>query len=371
VWEHDPGSPTVEPSGDACDHYHRYPSDIALLAKLGFNSYRFSIEWGRIEPEEGEYSRAQLDHYRRMLGTCHENGLSPTVTFHHFSSPRWIAARGSWEEASTIDRFARFCEGAGKQLGDLIARACTINEPNVVASRGYRDGMFPPGKRDSGAASRVSANFIDAHRRAYDVLKGGPGDFEVGMTLAMADYQPDAGGEDELERIRRGSEDIFLDAMRGDDFIGVQTYTRNRVGPQGLIPPEADVEVTLTGWEYYPQALEATIRRAWAATDGTPIVVTENGIATGDDRRRVDFVRKALEGVGDCVDDGIDVRGYHYWSALDNFEWAHGYAPTFGLIHVDRHSLERHPKPSAAWLGSVAKSGILLPSPEEMELRDG
>jgi beta-glucosidase len=371
MWEHDSASPCVESSGDACDHYHRYPTDIALLAELGFNSYRFSIEWARIEPEEGEFSRAQLDHYRRMLATCHENGVSPTVTFHHFSSPRWIAARGSWAEASTIDRFVRFCERACFHLGDLIARACTINEPNVVASHGYQDGVFPPGKRDPDAASRASANFIDAHRRAYDVLKEGPGEYEVGMTLAMTDYQPVGGGEDELERIRRGSEDTFLDAMRGDDFIGVQTYTRNRVGPQGVIPPEADVEVTLMGWEYYPHALEATIRRAWAVTGGRPIVVTENGIATRDDRRRIDFVRESLSGVGRCIDDGIGVRGYHYWSALDNFEWALGYAPTFGLIEVDRTSLERRLKASAKWLGSVARDGILLPPPEEDEVDVG
>lgn len=129
--EHTPGSPFVEPSGDACDHYHRYPSDIALIASLGFNTYRFSIEWARIEPEQGEFSYAALEHYRRMLAACHEHGLTPIVTYHHFTSPRWVAARGGWEVMANAELFARFCEQATAHLGDLIGAACTINQPNI------------------------------------------------------------------------------------------------------------------------------------------------------------------------------------------------------------------------------------------------
>src|SRR5437870_2242737 len=131
VMEHVPGSPYVEPSGDACDHYHRYREDIALLAELGFTLYRFSLEWSRIEPEEGEFSLAQLDHYRRMLATCHEHGITPMVTFHHFTSPRWLAASGGWEAQDTPEKFARFCERAVAHLGDLIPLAGTLNEVNI------------------------------------------------------------------------------------------------------------------------------------------------------------------------------------------------------------------------------------------------
>jgi beta-glucosidase len=131
VLEHLPGTIYAEPSGDACDHYHRYPEDIALLAKLGFNAYRFSIEWARIEPEEGEFSLAALDHYRRMLATCHEHGIQPVVTFHHFTSPRWLIRAGGWLDARTPDRFVRYCERATRHLGDLIGAACTFNEPNL------------------------------------------------------------------------------------------------------------------------------------------------------------------------------------------------------------------------------------------------
>jgi beta-glucosidase len=151
-------------------------------------------------------------------------------------------------------------------------------------------------------------------------------------------------------------EDVYLEAARSDDFIGVQTYSRTRISPEGTLGPEDGVETTIMGYEFWPQALEATIRRAFAVTDGVPVYVTENGIAATDDSRRIDFVRQALDGVRACLDDGIDVIGYTYWSALDNFEWSLGYGPTFGLIEVDRNTFERRPKPSARWLGMVARA---------------
>ena len=148
AWEHTPGSGCAEPSGDACDHWHRWPQDLRMLAELGFGSYRFSLEWSRIEPEEGEFSRAALDHYLAMCAGCRELGLEPVVTFHHFTTPRWVAAAGGWADPATAERFARFCARAAAPLGDAMARACTLNEPNVVATAGYLQGRFPPGERD-------------------------------------------------------------------------------------------------------------------------------------------------------------------------------------------------------------------------------
>ena len=359
MWEHAPGSPCVEPSGDACDHYHRYPDDIRLLAELGFGSYRFSIEWARIEPEEGEFSNAQLDHYRRVLAECHEAGLSPTVTFHHFTSPRWVGADGAWDSTTTPDRFARYCERAGAHLGDFIDRACTINEPNIVALYGYERGLFAPGTKRADARKRAGDNFMAGHRRAVDALKSGRGEFPVGLTLAMSEYEAVDGAEGAVARERAESEDIYLEAASADDFIGVQTYTRRRIGSGGELGPPPRAETTAMGYEFRPQALEATIRRVADVIPGVSIVVTENGIATTDDTRRIAFVTEALQGVGRCLDDGIDVRGYYYWSALDNFEWALGYAPTFGLIAVDRTTQVRRPKPSAGWLGGIARTGVL------------
>jgi beta-glucosidase len=359
AWEHDPASPCVEPSGDACDHWHRYPDDIAMLAGLGFGSYRFSLEWSRIEPEEGEFSPVALDHYRRMCACCREHGLEPVVTFHHFTTPRWVAARGGWADPATADRFARFCARASGHLGDLMGQACTINEPNVVALFGYGAGVFPPGRRDRDARRAVNDVFVDAHRKAVEAIRSGPDGVPVGLTLSMTDYQAVDGGEERRDHIRRHMEDVFLEATGGDDFVGVQTYSRTRVGPDGVLGPEPGARTTLMGYEFWPEALEATIRRAWEVTGGVPVVVTESGIGTTDDEERVEYVGRALEGVLACLDDGIEVGGYTYWSALDNFEWALGYRPTFGLVAVDRDSQQRTPKPSARWLGDVARRNAL------------
>jgi beta-glucosidase len=227
-----------------------------------------------------------------------------------------------------------------------------------VAWFGYQEGLFAPGRRDAGARERATDNFVTAHRSAVEIVRAARSDLPVGLTVAMRDYQAADGGEERMVLERARSEDVFLEATSGDDFMGVQTYTRERIGPQGPIETKEGMERTLMGYEFYPEALEATVRRA-ADVTGLPVIVTENGVAVTDDYRRVVFVTRGLEGLGRCLDDGVDVRGYFYWSAFDNFEWAFGYRPTFGLIAVDRTTQERHPKPSAAWLGRVASSGIL------------
>ena len=358
AWEHNPDSGCAAPSGDACDHLWRYPDDIALLADLGFGAYRFSLEWSRIEPEEGEISRSALDHYRRVVATCRDHGLLPIVTYHHFTTPRWAVADGGWEAPVTADRFARFCEVAVAHLGDDVGIHCTINEPNVVALLGYYLGVFPPGKVDEDTHRRVTDILVRAHRLAYDAIKAGPGDAPVGLTLSMQDFQAVEGGEATMEDARARMEDVFLESVRGDDFMGAQMYSRLRFGPDGLLGPEPGVRTTIMGYEYWPRALEATVRRAHQVA-GIPIHVTENGIATADDAERIEYVTEALHGLRACLDDGIDVRGYCYWSAFDNFEWALGYAPTFGLIGVDRATQERTPKPSAQWLGTIAQANRL------------
>ena len=357
--EHDPTSGCVDVSGDACDSFNRYPEDIALIADLGLGAYRFSLEWSRIEPEEGEFSTVALDHYRRMAATCHEHGILPVVTFHHFTHPRWLAAQGTWEAPNAPDLFARYCEKVTAHLGDLIGMACTINEPNVVATMGWRMGLFPPRVRDRTRRDVVNAAMVSAHRKAIDVIRSGPGDFPVGITVSMTDFQLEPGGEEWIERLRKPNEDVFLEATEGDDFIGIQTYTRMRVGADGALPAEAGVRTTQMGYEVWPEALGATIRRATEVTGGLPVYVTENGIGIDDDPLRIEYVNRALAGVRECLDDGIDIRGYFYWSLLDTFEWVLGYGPTFGLIEVDRETFERTAKPSAAWFGGVARANGL------------
>jgi beta-glucosidase len=362
----------------AGDHYHRYSEDIALLAELGFNMYRFSIEWARIEPEEGEFSRASLEHYRHMLATCHEHGLTPMVSFHHFTSPRWLIAAGGWEDKGTPDRFARYCEHATRYLGDLIGTACTLNEPNISLLLA-KCGIVPPPDPQRpapwqlatasalgitpdrlvpfvfAASDQAVETILAAHRQAVEAIKAGPGDFPVGLTLALQDIQAGEGGEELAAKMRRAINDVYLENLRGDDFVGVQTYSRMRFGPKAPLPPEEGVELTQMHYEFWPEALEATIRYA-ADVTGIPVIVTENGLATTDDTRRIEYIDRALQGVVNCLRDGVDVRGYTYWSAFDNFEWMQGYRPTFGLIAVDRKTQARTVKPSARWLGAVARA---------------
>jgi beta-glucosidase len=398
LMEHLPDTIFVEPSGDACDQYHRYPEDIALLADLGFTMYRFSIEWARIEPEEGEFSLAVLDHYRRVLAACHEHDITPMVTFHHFTSPRWLITQGGWEAPETAEKFARYCARAAEHLGDLIGLACTINEANigpVIAAIvgtaqqppvGAGEDTAGPFARDRFAHFRASASrafgvtperfapfqfvvsergretILAAHHRAVQVIKAGPGDFPVGITLALQDFQPTPGGEEMAAKLHHTVNDVFLEAIRGDDFAGVQVYSRVRVGPTGVLGPEDGVERTQMGYEFWPEALEAIIRRTSRVAQ-IPVIVTENGLATEDDSRRIAYVQRALQGVAACLNDGLDVRGYTYWSALDNYEWMLGYRPTFGLIAVDRRTQVRTPKPSAHWLGTVARNNRTTPHP--------
>jgi beta-glucosidase len=355
-WEHTPGSGVAEPSGRACDSWNRWKEDADLVATLGFDNYRFSLEWSRIQPAPGEWSVEAMDHYRRLCDHLRDRGVEPVVTFHHFTTPVWVADRGGWEQEETVDLFADFCHRSASALGESVGHACTLNEPNVVATMGYVMGMFPPGRSDPGAAKKVSENLAAAHRAAVSAIRAAVSTLRVGLTLSMTDYQSVEGGEERVEHIRAVHEDLFLHATAGDDFLGVQTYTRMLIGPDGWIGPEPGVPVLPMGYELWPDALAACLRRAWTVTAGrVPLWVTENGIGTDDDEQRIAFVAAALKGVRAVIGEGVDVRGYTYWSLLDNFEWAFGYRPKFGLVAVDRETFARRPKPSAQWLSEVAR----------------
>jgi beta-glucosidase len=381
VMENQPGTIFVEPSGDAIDHYHRYREDIAMLAALGFNMYRFSIEWARVEPEEGFFSQAIIEHYRQMLIACHEHNLKPMVTLHHFTTPRWVMKAGGWSSSQTAEWFGRYCEKIAQQLGDLIFAACTINEANIgsiLANSGYAPKLeslhqspwWDSSARLMDADPKQMLPFmfattpesrqviVTAHGNAVQALRSSGCNFPVGITLALQDIQAVEGGEENAAKARYDMNTSWLEAVRADDFVGVQTYSRQRYGAQGPLPPEEGVELTQMGYEFYPEALEATLREA-AETVRIPLIVTENGIGTQDDARRMEYVQRALKGVVRCLQDGMDIRGYTCWSAFDNFEWMLGYRPTFGLIHVNRETKTRTPKPSARWLGATARANCL------------
>ncbi len=355
--EHTLGTRLPEVSGDACDSYHRYGEEIRLLADLGFDTYRFSIEWARIEPERGFVSRAAIEHYRRMVAACHEAGLTPMVTLHHFTNPRWFADLGGWQAPEAADLFARFTEAALPIVADGVDWVCTINEPNGVAGAIGGANLNLPNHVYALPDPQVSETLVQAHRRSRDVLSAIPR-IKSGWAIATQAFQPEPGCEGIAHAYGHPREDFFLEAARGDDFIGVQAYTRTIIGPDGPKPPREGVETTQMGWEYYPPAVGDGIRNAWRLTDGVPVFVTENGIGTADDTRRIAYTAGALTAVHQAMADGIGVVGYLHWSALDNYEWG-SFRPTFGLIAVDRETFVRAPKPSAHWLGQVAKTGRL------------
>lgn len=377
VMEHAKPTLFAETSGDACDHYHRYADDFEIAHKLGFNAHRLSIEWSRIEPAPGQFSQAVLDHYERVLESCHAHGLAPFVTYHHFTAPRWFAARGGFETPDSPDIFARFAEKATARLGHLIHTAATFNEPNLLKSVLWGKDInveYPIARAMTAASAKacgsdrfatfytgdqdlMQANYIAAHDAAMAAMKSGPGRFPVGVTLVVSE-EDGVGPGNKVEDRKRDSYAAWMEVAGRSDFVGVQTYSRNRTGAKGDLGPEAGVELTQMGYEFRPQALEAAIRYA-AEQSGVPVIVTENGVATEDDARRIAFIDGAVEGVANCIADGIDVRGYLHWSLLDNFEWISGYRPKFGLVAVDRETFERKPKPSAFHLGQIARSGRL------------
>ncbi len=358
-FEHTEGSGCVESSGDACDSYHRWGEDLDLVSGMGLGAYRFSLEWSRIEPAEGEFSLAALDHYRRMCAGCHERGIVPVVTFHHFTNPAWLARRGGFEALDAPDRFARFVERAGAHLGDLIGWACTINEPNVVGAMGYTVGEYPPGVKDDLTRHlAVNDSMVRAHRLSVEALRSGPGDFPIGLTLSMAEIVADEGGEVTRDMAEEILENTFLRAAEGDDFVGVQAYTRMHFGPEGLAPDDPSIEQTQMGTENWPQAVAHCVRRT-AEFTGLPVLITESGIATEDDGERITYIDRVLRDIHVCIGDGIDVRGFFVWSLLDNFEWNMGFGPKLGLHAVDRTTFERRAKPSVSWYATVARSNQL------------
>lgn len=367
VKEHAPDTNVVEPSGDAADSYHRFAEDIRIAADLGLNAYRFSIEWARIEPERGFVSRAELAHYRRMISTCLEHGVEPVVTLMHFTVPRWFERDGFWRAEDAPELFARYTETVLPIL-DGVRYVCTINEPNIAAMlAGGEDAKNLVAHGLAFPDLHVADQLLASHRRSQEVLRANS-NLRSGWTVATQAFQPtgEEGSEEMLQEYGYPRDFWYLEQSRGDDFVGIQAYTRNFIGPNGPQPPSDAVERTLTGWEFYPPAAELGIRSAHEIAGDIPILITENGIATSDDTRRIAYTRGALAGIHAAIADGIDVRGYLHWSLLDNYEWAAGYRPTFGLVGWDAETFQRKPKPSAYWYGHVARTGEL----DETRARD-
>lgn len=381
VWavEHVTPSSFKEPSGDACDSFTRWPIDMDIVRSLHLNSYRFSLEWARIEPVPGQFSIAMLDHYKAMIDGCRARGIKPIVTFSHFSCPRWFATAGGWTNPDAPQLFARFCDRAARHMAGGMHAAATLNEPNLMrllryklpaaalaggnavqaaAARAYGSDRFVSMLIESAAQTEAALPImIAAHRAGRAAIKAVRSDLSVGVTLAIEDDQA-VGSPEPRDRKRRLCYADWLEAARGDDFVGVQNYERARIGAEGRLPPPAGAEITASGTEIYPASLAGAVRYAWEVAR-VPVLVSEHGIGTADDRQRAALIPAALAHLRDTMAQGVPVLGYMHWSLLDNFEWVFGYGPRYGLVGVDRTTFKRTLKPSAHVLAGIAQRGAV------------
>lgn len=386
AWEQVPGHiKDGTTSARACEHFSRYAADFDLLASLGQNAHRLSLEWSRIEPRPGAFDAGAIAHYRRVLETLRARGLEPVVTLHHFTNPLWLARRGGWANPEVVERFTRFARRMAEAYGDLVRWWVTINEPNVYAFQGFLGVVWPPGRVDLIGGFRAMRHMVLAHARAYHAIHRAAPGARVGLAHHVRLFHP-ARPDSTLDRFAARARGYLFSRLvpltladgvmraplgRGDrvmgvagtqDFVGLNYYTRERTAfdatsleffGREVRPP---AQRNMLGWEIYPEGLVAAIR--FASRFG-PVLITENGVADRDDELRASFLLAHLRSVGQALAEGLPVLGYLHWSALDNFEWAEGLAPRFGLIHVDFTTQERRVKPSGELYARICRDGGL------------
>ena len=380
----------AEDGAVACDHYHRYEADLDLLKAGGFDAYRFSTSWARVMPDGRTPNPEGLDFYDRLVDATLERGLKPFQTLYHWDLPSALADRGGWANRDTALAFADYTGTISARIGDRVASTATINEPWCVAWLSHFLGHHAPGLRDIRAAARAMHHILLAHGLAVERLRG-MGRDEIGIVLnferalpatetpedaAAADLQDQIYNRWFLEAIAhgrypetalaglephmpRGWQDDMELIARPIDWLGVNYYTRSLIAAApdapwpSLAPVEGPLPKTQMGWEIYPEGLHHFLLRAHEALD-LPIFVTENGMAWADrpeggaveDAERQRFIAEHMAASRRAIADGVDLRGFFYWSLLDNYEWAFGYEKRFGLVHVDFETLERTPKAS-------------------------
>lgn len=330
-------------SGKAADHYNRYEKDFDIAKSLGHNAHRFSIEWSRIEPKEGEFDEKEIEHYRKVIAALRGRGIEPFITLWHWTNPVWIRDIGGWENKKTVDHFIRYVEKITSSL-EGVKFWMPINEPGTYVGMSYVMGNFPPQVRSLFRANRVFKNLMSAYRLAHNNIHINHDDAAVGMShyaIYMVPYRDlpwNRALVKVLDYIRNWR---FFESIRGSiDFVGLQYYHvdfirlklgKGRWGPIGIKNPHEWVNDM--GWDIYPEGIYHLLRRA--ARYKKPIYITENGVADAKDIHRERFIKEHLRWVHKAIDKGVDVRGYFYWSLLDNFEWDKGFWPRFGLVEVN------------------------------------
>jgi beta-glucosidase len=364
-------------SAIACDHYHRYREDFTLLREMSQNAHRLSVEWSRIEPSQGEFDSRQIRHYRDVLGELREQGILPMVTLHHFTNPLWFIRKGGWAAAGSAHAFLPYVRRVVEELGDLVNLWCTFNEPNIYTANGWITGEFPPGRKgDLASTYRVLSNLRRAHEMAYTAIKQRWPDSPVGLSHHKFLFVPATTSR--RDRLAAQTAQLAVDRWpvapgrmgkvveATSDFIGIAHYHGQCVAFDPRRPQEQFIRrfnvpgapVTEMGWSSDPAWMRAVLNDLKGL--GKPVYITENGLAAAEDQKREGYLTEVLANVRLAIQDGVDVRGYFHWTNTDNFEWARGYQAHFGLIAVDRVTLERTVKPSGRLYSRIAKANGLL-----------
>jgi beta-glucosidase len=324
------------------DHWSRYPEDLQLAKDLGLNAYRFSVEWSRIQPAADQIDYAALAHYREMILKMHELGLTPMLTLWHFTLPLWVRDLGGWESLKIVDLFVKFTEIVVAELGDVVDYWITINEPGVYASQGYIQGEWPPAKRNALAMLRVLEHFALAHNRAYRTIKEALPQAQVSLAHNFCYYEPVSNSWLDLmmtKFYRWWHNDHFMTYIRGNiDFVGVNYYFHEKIS--GFHHFGNQSKRSDLNWGLSPEGIFGLAKEIYERYK-LPIIFTENGLADARNFYRPWYIAEAKQALLRALQAGIEVKGYFHWSLLDNFEWAKGYWPRFGLIAIDPKSGER------------------------------
>jgi beta-glucosidase len=343
-------------SGDLADHYHRYEEDFDLLKQMNMNAFRFSVEWSRIEPSEGVWDAAEIAHYKKYAETLKQKGIEPVVTLFHFTLPVWFTEKGGFERRDNVKFFTRFAEKIISELGTSVRLIITINEPEVYATESYWHQNWPPGQRSWYKWLKVVNNMAYAHKKAARAIHDLNRRYRVSIAKNSNFFYP--GDDAWLSRVsanimQYAQDDYFIRKVIGHcDFLGVNYYFSNRVYGYRIHNP--DVKMSDLHWDMHPADIQFVIERL-SRKYKLPIIITENGLADARDADREWWLKETLVGLQKAILNGSEIQGYLHWSLMDNFEWAYGKWPRFGLIEVNYQTGARTLRPSAKWFGKVIK----------------
>lgn len=352
-------------SGNACNQYNLYEQDFELARQLNHNAHRLSIEWSRIEPKEGEFNSAEIEHYKNVLKSLKDKGFTVMLTLWHFTLPQWLANKGGWENRKAPWYFERFVKIIAPEISQYVDLWVTLNEPGVYVYEGYIQRAWPPAKKSWFGQIKSYLNLAFAHKKVYKYLHSNFPGKGVGIANNILSFES-FHKHSIIEQIAVSLNDLLVNHMfyiltgKTHDFLGINYYFHIRFKDKNLIPESADIEqvhdVSDLGWEIYPEGIFEVLTDL---ADGTPIYITECGIASTNDDRRNRFLISYLQEIARAIKSGVNVKGFFYWSLIDNFEWHLGFNPRFGLIEIDYTTQKRHIRPSAlVYTDIIQNNGI-------------